>query len=69
MQFLQKLTMSQNKLKELPPIQQPRLTKLSLNENEIDTAARFEGHQTLLLLELRKNKLTACIGLHKMRVL
>lgn len=56
-QYVQILDLSKNKIKSLPPISAPILKHLNLNENEIESCADFTGHQTLKILELRKNKL------------
>ncbi|CDW77484.1 leucine-rich repeat-containing protein 23 [Stylonychia lemnae] len=63
LQYLQLVNLSKNKLQELTAIQQPRITRLILNENEIASAAQFQPGQSLKILELRKNKLTNCAGL------
>jgi hypothetical protein len=44
-------------------MQQPRLTRLILNENEIASAVAFVPGKSLKILELRKNKLTDCQGI------
>ena len=70
--YLQQLTLSKNKLTALPALPLPRLTVLNLNENEIATAAAFEGHANLLNLNLAQNKLLNCAGisnLPKLKVL
>jgi Leucine-rich repeat (LRR) protein len=43
-----------------------RLRRLNLIENEINTAAEFEGHPNLEILELGKNKLKTTEGLGNM---
>jgi hypothetical protein len=37
-----------------------------LSENLIVTAERFQGHQQIIMLDLRKNKLTSCKGICNM---
>ena len=63
---LQTIDLSQNKLKQLTTIPQPRVTRVNLSENEIDNCANFAGHPNMLLLELKKNKLINCAGLGNM---
>lgn len=43
--------------------------KLNLSENLITTASEFNGHPKLVILDLRKNKLTSCLGLNSMACL
>lgn len=64
--FLQFVNLSTNKITKFPAIQLPRLRKLNLNDNKIDTCEEFQGHPTLEVLELRKNKLKSCLGLRDM---
>jgi len=64
--FLQILNLSNNKIKHFPAIQLPRLKKLNLNENGIDSCEDLQGHPALEVLELRKNKLKSCDGIKDM---
>lgn len=66
LQYLQHLILTKNKLTALPAIPLPRLSRLLLNENEIANCAAFEGHATLLHLDLSKNKLNSTAGLANM---
>jgi Leucine-rich repeat (LRR) protein len=61
--YLQQLTLSKNKLTALPALPLPRLTVLNLNENEIATAAAFEGHANLLNLNLAEQTSQLCWSL------
>jgi hypothetical protein len=45
---------------------QPQLIKVNLSENLIATAERFQGHQQIIMLDLRKNKLASCRGICNM---
>ena len=67
--FMQFVNLSNNKIVKFPAIQLPRLRKLNLNENKIDSCEDFQGHPTLEVLELRKNKLKTCLGLRDMPAL
>ena len=67
--FLQMMDVKQNKLTELPNIPQPRVTRVDLSENEINTCANFKGHPIITSLVLSQNKLTACLGLGNMESL
>lgn len=69
LQFIQMMDLSSNKLKELTNIPQPRITRVNLSENEIDNCSNFQGHTSLLCLELKKNKLLTCVGLANMQLL
>jgi hypothetical protein len=40
--------------------------KVNLSENLIATAERFQGHQQIIMLDLRKNKLASCRGICNM---
>ncbi len=64
--FLQVLDLSRNGITKFSAIQLPKLRKLNLSYNQIDSCEEFEGHPNLELLELRKNKLTNCNGLTNM---
>jgi len=66
LQFLQRLDLSTNKLKELSPIPQPRLSWLNLSGNKIKTCAEFLGHDNLLTLLMSDNALPNCAGLAAM---
>jgi len=61
--FLQVLDLSKNRITKFSAIQLPKLKRLNLNYNLIDSCDEFEGHPNLELLELRKNKLVNCDGL------
>lgn len=63
LQYLQWLDLSINKITELPCLRQPQLTKINLAENAIATAANFNGHSRVMVLNLSKNKLTTCEGI------
>lgn len=39
------------------------MTKVILSENAIATAAGFNGHANIILLDLKKNKLVDCKGI------
>ena len=67
--FMQFVNLSNNKITKFPAIQLPKLRKLNLNENKIDSCEDFQGHPTLEVLELRKNKLKTCLGLRDMPAL
>jgi Leucine-rich repeat (LRR) protein len=69
LQYLQWVDLSQNKIKELPALRQPQLTKLNLSENAITTCETFNGHARIMVLNLSKNKLTNCNGLSLMNQL
>lgn len=47
-------------------VQLKRLRRFNLIENEINTAAEFEGHPNIEILELGKNKLKTTEGLANM---
>ena len=64
--YLQAVTLTKNKLTSLPALPLQRLSRLLLNENEIATCAAFTGHQTILHLDLSKNKLTSTAGIANM---
>jgi len=64
--FLQVLDLSRNGITKFSAIQLPKLRRLNLNYNLIDSCDEFEGHPNLELLELRKNRLTNCNGLTNM---
>lgn len=66
LQFLQRLDLSGNKLKELSPLPQPRLSWVNLSQNSIKSCADFKGHACLTTLLLAENKLPNCAGLAKM---
>lgn len=55
--FLQRMDLSSNKLRELTPIPQPRLNWLNLSSNGIKTCADFTGHDGLLTLLMSGNRL------------
>lgn len=53
--------MTANKVTKLAQIQAPRITKLTLDENEI-AECDLKSHPALRVLSLNKNKLTSCKG-------
>ena len=67
LQFLSFIDLSNNRIRELPALELPRLRFLDLRNNQIATCEKFNGHPTLEVLELRKNKLTSLSGLKNMR--
>jgi Leucine-rich repeat (LRR) protein len=72
LQYLQRIDLSLNKIKELPVMYTKNLITLNLEENGIKTAAGFQGLPNLEVLNLKKNKLKDCIGLancEKLKVL
>lgn len=48
---------------------QPRITSLLLSENELSSFANFKGHNAIMKLDLRKNKLKDCKGIVHMALL
>lgn len=66
LQFLQRLDLSGNKLKELSPLPQPRLSWVNLSQNGIKSCADFTGHNCLATLLLSENKLSNCAGISAM---
>jgi len=64
--FLQFLNLSNNKIIKLPAVQLPRLRKLILSENLIESCEEFQGHANLEILDLGKNKLKNCDGIKDM---
>ena len=66
LKYLQKIDLTQNKIKKLPQIQCPALKKLVLDENEI-TDCEIKGHPALEILSLNRNKLTSGAGLVGLR--
>merc|ERR1712151_248456 len=69
MQFVQAIDLSQNKITELTNIPQPRVTRVNLSENEISRTDEFKGHDALLSLDLKKNKLISLAGIANMPLL
>lgn len=61
--FLGKADFSKNKLTKMSRIDVPRLYRLNLDENQIDSCSDFGGHPVLEVLTLRKNKLTHLKGI------
>jgi len=47
-------------------LQQPRITRLLLSENELASFANFSGHNNIVYLEIKKNKLKSCQGIAQM---
>jgi len=64
--YLQTVNLSQNQIKEIPDIKLINLLNLNLTSNLINSALKFKGHETLIKLELRKNKLTSFKGIANM---
>lgn len=64
---LQFLNLSTNKLTKLTQVGLPSLRRLNLTENEIAVVEDWAGHDTLEILELRKNKLKKLAGVKNMR--
>eukprot|EP00743_Colponemidia_sp_Colp-15_P001805 GILK01001970.1.p1 GENE.GILK01001970.1~~GILK01001970.1.p1 ORF type:complete len:331 (-),score=82.86 GILK01001970.1:137-1087(-) len=62
LQFLQILNLSKNQITSLTAVKLPLLRSLNLNENQIETAETFPGHDQIQELELRSNKLTSLVG-------
>jgi Leucine-rich repeat (LRR) protein len=60
------LNLSGNKIKALTAITLPALRRLNLSENEISEVA-WKGHNTIEILELRKNKLRKLKGIERMK--
>jgi len=50
--------LSNNKIKELTGMPQPKLLKVKLDNNLIEKTELFSGHSNLVSLELRRNRLT-----------
>jgi Leucine-rich repeat (LRR) protein len=67
--YLQILTVAQNQIKEVPEVLLPSLYSLNLSANLIASAAKFTGHATLRILDLRKNKLANFLGFKDMPAL
>jgi hypothetical protein len=42
------------------------VTNFNFIENEIANCEKFQGHPTVRIMELRKNKLTNCMGMRNM---
>jgi len=63
LQFLQKLNLSNNRIRELNPIPQPRLSWLDLSKNKIETCVEFTGHDNLITLLMANNRLETAAGL------
>lgn len=61
LQYLQKVNLTTNKLKQLPKIQNQALYSLNLDENEINELDFF-GNSSIRFLSLNKNKLTSLKG-------
>ena len=47
-------------------LKQPRITRLLLSENELASFQNFNGHENILYLEIKKNKLTDCNAIANM---
>ena len=65
-QFLQRLNLKENKIKELPQMFMRYTTDINLETNLISSANRFDGLPELVTLNLKQNKLKECIGLVNM---
>jgi Leucine-rich repeat (LRR) protein len=63
--FLKVLNLSNNKLKSLPSLSLLRINHLNLSNNVIQSVEDFDGHATLVTLELRGNKISSLKGLGK----
>ena len=68
LKFLQKVDLTGNKITKLAQIQAPRVTRLTLDENEISECSMI-AHDCLRVLSLNKNKLTNCKGLANLEAL
>lgn len=55
--FLQTINLSQNKIKTIDALELPRLRKLNLNDNLINSLEGLKNHRSLESLSLRRNKL------------
>ncbi len=66
LQYLQKIDLSTNKIKELPEMHTPALIELNMETNSLNTAINFKGLPNLLKLNLKQNKLKDCLGLSNM---
>jgi Leucine-rich repeat (LRR) protein len=63
LQYLQKIDLNTNKIKELPAMFTTNLLTLNLEGNGIKIAMNFRGLPNLVSLNLKQNKLRDCIGL------
>ncbi len=54
---LRKLHLEENKIVELPPLKLPKLTHLSLSENRIENFGALTGNPSLVVVEVKTNKL------------
>ena len=61
--FLQFLDLQDNQINELEDLNCVELKTLNLNQNQIEKCVLFTGHNTLQVLEMRKNKLADLRGL------
>lgn len=68
MQHLQVLNLSGNKIKTLTVLQLPSLRRLNLSQNQI-TEITWKGSNSIIILELRKNKLRKLKGIANMKSL
>lgn len=66
LQFLKILKLSNNLITKLPHLNPKCLDSVHLSDNKISDCSQFTGHKTITLLELRRNELISCNGLHKM---
>ncbi|KRX00485.1 hypothetical protein PPERSA_03218 [Pseudocohnilembus persalinus] len=57
LEFLEELNLADNRLNSLDAFQLKNLKKLILDQNEISSAEKFQGHPSLQYLSLIKNKL------------
>ena len=60
------MNLSNNRIRELTAIPQPRLSWVDLSQNKIETCTDFTGHDTLVELLMQKNRLETCVGLGNM---
>jgi len=61
--FLGEINLSKNKITQMGKIIVPRLFKLNLDENQINSCESFTGHDNLQVLMLKKNKLSNMKGI------
>ena len=66
LQYLQKIDLSNNKIKEFPEMHTTALIELNMETNNLNTAINFKGLPNLLKLNLKQNKLKDCVGFANM---
>ena len=66
LKYVQIINFSSNKVTELTPVNLQNLFHLNLNENLIASAIKFQVHERLKILEMRKNKLNNLEGIGNM---